>query len=125
MVMAILPEERILSVIDALIGLLVGSSVMYWIGAFAEKALGKEALGQGDVKLMGCIGAFCGWKASVFVIFAGASIGTALVIPFMVFQFLGKKPSKQNPSGKITFLGGGKSHLVHTSPLPPFFTWVV
>ena len=92
-----LPEERILSVIDALIGLLVGSSFMYWIGAAAEKALGKEALGQGDVKLMGCIGAFCGWEAAVFIIFAGASIGTALVIPFMVFQNFKKKSSKQNP----------------------------
>ena len=92
-----LPEERILSVIDALIGLLVGSSVMYWIGAAAEKALGKEALGQGDVKLMGCIGAFCGWEAAVFIIFAGASIGTALVIPFMVFQNFKKKSSKQDP----------------------------
>ncbi len=94
-----LPGERILSVIDALIGLLVGSSVMYWIGAAAEKALGKEALGQGDVKLMGCIGAFCGWEAAVFMIFAGASIGTALVIPFIVFQNLKKKSSTQNPSG--------------------------
>ena len=91
-----LPEERVLSMIDSLLGLLVGSSVMYWIGASAEKALGKEALGQGDVKLMGCIGAFCGWKASVFVIFAGASIGTALVLPFLAFQFLGKKPSKHH-----------------------------
>ena len=92
-----LPEERILSGIDALIGLLVGSSVMYWIGAAAEKGLGKEALGQGDVKLMGCIGAFFGWEVAVFIIFAGASIGTAVVIPFMVLQNFKKKSSKQDP----------------------------
>ena len=92
-----LPEERILSGIDALIGLLVGSSVMYWIGATAEKGLGKEALGQGDVKLMGCIGAFFGWEVAVFIIFAGASIGTAVVIPFMVLQNFKKKSSKQDP----------------------------
>ena len=92
-----LPEERILSGIDALIGLIVGSSVMYWIGAAAEKGLGKEALGQGDVKLMGCIGAFFGWEVAVFIIFAGASIGTAVVIPFMVLQNFKKKSSKQDP----------------------------
>ena len=92
-----LPEGRILSGIDALIGLLVGSSVMYWIGAAAEKGLGKEALGQGDVKLMGCIGAFFGWEVAVFIIFAGASIGTAVVIPFMVLQNFKKKSSKQDP----------------------------
>ena len=27
---------------------------------------------------MGCIGAFCGWKAAIFIVFFGALIGTFL-----------------------------------------------
>ena len=43
MVMAISTARgRILSVIDALIGLLVGSSFMYWIGAAAKKPWAKK-----------------------------------------------------------------------------------
>ena len=121
MVMAIsTAEERILSVIDALIGLLVGSSFMYWIGAAAEKALGKEALGQGDVKLMGCIGAFCGWEAAVFIILPVHRLGLHWLFLSWFFKIL-KRSQRSRIHRKIKFLGGGKSLLDLTSPLPPFF----
>ena len=71
---------------DALIGLLVGSALLYWIGAFAQIAFGRDALGEGDIKLLGCIGAFCGWKGAIFTIFGGAMLGTILLIPLMVIQ---------------------------------------
>ena len=70
--------------LNAVIGLLIGSATLYWIGILAEKALKKEALGEGDVKLMGCIGAFCGWKGSLFAIFGGATLGALLLVPVML-----------------------------------------
>lgn len=57
-------------------GLLVGSAVILWIGIFAEKLLRREAMGFGDVKLVGAIGAFTGWPGAVFTIFAGALLGS-------------------------------------------------
>ena len=42
----------------------------------AHGIFGREALGEGDVKLLGCIGAFCGWKGAIFAIFGGAMIGS-------------------------------------------------
>ena len=39
------------------------------IGAIGEGLMRKEALGQGDVKMLGFVGAFCGWQGGLFVIF--------------------------------------------------------
>ena len=36
----------------------------------------KEAMGFGDVKFVGAIGAFCGWHGAVFSVFGGALLGT-------------------------------------------------
>jgi len=47
--------------------------------SFVEFFLKKEAMGFGDVKLIGCIGAFCGWKGCLFSILVGAVIGTVVV----------------------------------------------
>ncbi len=70
---------------NALIGALIGSSIILWIMILGELVLRKEALGFGDVKLMGAIGAFCGWQGSVFSLFAGAILGTVALV---LFQFI-------------------------------------
>ena len=56
----------------------------------AEKLIGQEALGQGDVKLLGCIGAFCGWEGGLFAIFGGALLGTFTMIPIMMITKFSK-----------------------------------
>ena len=76
--------DRLGGGMNSLIGLLVGSASLYWIGILAEKGLKKEALGEGDVKLMGCIGAFCGWKGAIFAIFGGATLVAFILLPLMV-----------------------------------------
>ena len=54
-------------------------------------------MGQGDVKLLGCIGAFCGWEGGVFSIFGGAVLGTSLMIPVVIFEkFFSSKKHKNN-----------------------------
>lgn len=78
--------ERLISGLASLLGILVGSGLLYWIGALASHAFGREALGEGDVKLLGCVGAFCGWEGAVFCIFGGALIGTFLLILLYIWQ---------------------------------------
>ena len=90
--------EHFQSGLDALLGILVGSASLYWIGLLAEKAMGKEALGEGDVKLLGCIGAFCGWEGALFAIFGGALIGTIMLLPVALVQ--GKAKPKGDESGE-------------------------
>ncbi len=75
----------------AILGGLVGSAIILWIMIFAEILLKKEAMGFGDVKLMGAIGAFCGWQGAIFSIFGGAVLGTIAIALLQVFKAFQKK----------------------------------
>lgn len=84
--------------LDSALGLLVGSGIILWIAIVAEKVLAKEAMGFGDVKLMGGIGAFLGWQGAVFAIFGGAVIGSIALALVMLAQNL--FPRKLAKSGQ-------------------------
>lgn len=71
---------------DAVLGLFVGSALVLWIGLLAEVVLRKEAMGFGDVKLLGCIGAFVGWKGAVFSVFGGAILGVLATLFWLAFR---------------------------------------
>lgn len=83
--------ERMSSLFISFMGLLVSSAVLYWIGAVAETLMDKEALGQGDIKLLGLVGSFCGWQGGLFVIFGGALVGTIFLIPILLITKYLKK----------------------------------
>ena len=69
-------------------GLLIGSGLVLWIALIAEVLLRKEAMGFGDVKFVGAIGAFAGWQGAVFSIFGGAVVGTIWIGLAMVWKKL-------------------------------------
>ena len=52
----------LLGLLDSLQGMLIGAGLLYWIGALASRCLGRDALGEGDIKLLGCVGAFVDGK---------------------------------------------------------------
>ena len=64
-------NERFSAFLLSLFGLLVCSSILFWVGALAEKLIGKKHSGR-DVQLLGCVGAFCGGSEEEFAIFGGA-----------------------------------------------------
>ncbi len=80
-----------LSAGDALLGLALGTALVYWFRLLAGWLMNREAMGEGDVILVGAIGAFLGWQGALFSFFGGAVYGTLFVIPRML---LGRKPSE-------------------------------
>lgn len=93
-------------------GLLIGSGLVLWIALIAESLLKKEAMGFGDVKFVGAIGAFLGWQGAVFSIFGGAVVGTVWMALAWIWQKLFGKaspvtPRAETPEGEPTDIGFG------------------
>jgi len=76
------------SLAEGIVGAFVGTALVYWIMVLAEIVLRRPAMGEGDVKLMGAFGAFCGWKGAVFALFGGAVLGTVAVIAWSLTRLI-------------------------------------
>lgn len=70
--------------IDMLLGMVVGAGLFLIISLIGGLMYGKEAMGFGDVKLMGALGLFLGWRLTIMVtliaFLLGAIIGVFLII---------------------------------------------
>ena len=76
--------SNIQSGLIAIIGAVVGAGLVYWIAVLGEVIFRKPAMGEGDVKFAGFIGAFCGWQGAVFAMFGGALLGTIILLPCLL-----------------------------------------
>ncbi|MDI1318692.1 MAG: prepilin peptidase [bacterium] len=80
------------SSVDAGLGLMIGSALVLWIALLAEVVLKKEAMGFGDVKFLGAIGAFIGWKGAVFAVFGGAVVGCVWFAVAVLWRKINGRP---------------------------------
>ena len=67
---------HLLSLVDAVLGAIVGASFIYGAGAIYLRARGVEGMGFGDVKLMAMVGAFLGTKLTIFTLFSASITGS-------------------------------------------------
>lgn len=66
------------SLLASAVGLLVGGGVTWGVRALGSVVFKKEAMGFGDVKLMGMIGAYVGWQGSLLTLFLGCIFGAVV-----------------------------------------------
>jgi len=80
--------ERLLSLLDSLLGAAVGASFIYGAGAIYLRWRGMEGMGFGDVKLMAMVGAFLGIKLTVFTIFTASLAGSVFGLTTVLVVWL-------------------------------------
>ena len=74
------------SLADALLGLLLGAGILLTIGLISLLILKKEGMGGGDIKLMGMIGLFLGWKKTLLAIVISIYLGGIVSLFLIVFK---------------------------------------
>ena len=83
--------------IDLLLGMVAGAGIFLFITLVGGLIAGKEAMGFGDVKLMGALGLFFGLRTIIIIaliaFLLGAIVGVALIL------FKKKKQSEYIPFG--------------------------
>jgi leader peptidase (prepilin peptidase)/N-methyltransferase len=66
--------------------MLVGAGLVWFVRVVGSAALGKEAMGFGDVTLMGMVGAYLGWQPTVVVFFIAPFLGLVVGVAQWVLR---------------------------------------
>ncbi len=76
---------------ESALGLILGGGSFYAIAGGYYLLTRRAGMGGGDIKLLAMIGAFLGWRALPFVVFASALLGSIIGIGAMIKQKKGGK----------------------------------
>ena len=99
---------------STILGYLVGCGVVWFVRILGTLAFGREAMGLGDVHLLGAIGAVVGWLDSLVVFFIAPFLGLlgALMVAGLVRIFRGHVrvipygPYLAAAAALVLFIGG-------------------
>ena len=104
------PWPRLDAAFDSALGAVAGAGLTYGMGVFGKVFFGKQAMGFGDVKLMGMIGALLGWKAALMVFFVAPVFGAIFGIVARLIS--GERYVRYGP-----FLAGAAVLIVFFEPV--------
>jgi leader peptidase (prepilin peptidase)/N-methyltransferase len=79
-----------LNVVHMLLGILAGAGALFLFAEFGGMLAGTDAMGGGDIKLMGYVGALVGWQGALATIFYAALIAAPCGL-FLLILGRGKK----------------------------------
>ena len=78
------PPPWTLSLVNSLLGALVGGGFLWLVGWLWERVRGVEAMGLGDVKMMLMVGAYLGWPLTLLSVFVGVLSGSLAGVGLML-----------------------------------------
>ncbi len=118
---------------DSIIGAAAGAGVIVAVILIYGWATGRQGMGGGDWKLLGLIGAWLGWQALPFVLFAGSMQGLLIALVFrrsFAVEELPDLPNEPGADGTMAVSGGagdgpdpgGKSFGQLAIPFGPFLS---
>ncbi len=80
----LLDNGRLEALIACAIGMGAGAGMLYAVGYLGKMVLQQEAMGGGDIKLMGMVGGFLGWQGAVMTFFLGAIIAAFVGVGLLI-----------------------------------------
>jgi len=103
----------------SLIGILAGGGVLWGVAEAYYRIRHEDGLGFGDVKMLGMIGAFLGWKLMLLTLLFG-SVGGSVIGVVLIISGRGDMKYKL-PFGTFLALGAASAMIVG----PPFLHWYI
>lgn len=85
------------TLIDGTIGVAVGYGVIRGVSDGYYYLTGREGLGYGDGKLLALVGAFLGYRAVLFTLFAGSLLGSVIGVTAIVVRRFRTPPNPDDP----------------------------
>ena len=89
--------------VESIVGAAVGAGGLYLIAEIYYRVRHEEGLGMGDVKMLGMIGAFLGWKLVLLTLVLSSFLGSIVG----VFVLISRKESLKYAMPFGTFLAVG------------------
>jgi leader peptidase (prepilin peptidase)/N-methyltransferase len=82
-----LPPERVLGVIEALLGAAFGSLLLWGAAALYKLVRKRDGMGMGDVKMMAMVGAFVGVRNAFITILLGTLLGSIVGVAVIAIMY--------------------------------------
>jgi len=90
--------------IDSLLGMIIGGGFLFIVATAYEKIKKIEGMGGGDVKLAAMLGAFFGWRASIFILLVSSVTGSFFGL--VLILLMRKTVKYAIPFGPFLAIGG-------------------
>lgn len=88
--------------LDGLIGFVIGAGILFLIAVLGKLFMGVEGMGGGDIKLLGMIGLFLGWKMTLMTLLFSIYFGGIFAIILLLSKR--KKRGEYIPFGPFISL---------------------
>jgi leader peptidase (prepilin peptidase)/N-methyltransferase len=112
-----------LSPVQMLLGVAAGAATLYLLGVLGGAVFKKQdAMGGGDIKLMGFLGAVWGWRTALETIVFGSLLGTLVSLPLLFTKQL--REDRRIPFGPFLALGAWASVLWGEAFIRAYFDFV-